>query len=604
VPRVIRFSVAVALAVAALALGLPPTLAELGGRYGSIGVHGLSPDGTDTGPHDVFGQTVVVRSVEPGSPAANVGIVAGDRVARTDLYSMTSVTWRARLVSQLAQIYPTPLKAGIPIQFSIVHRGHRRFVEIVPRAVRPPLSEAIVDAVTTIYLFLGLSAGALLVLLRPSLMTWGLYASTVGWLAGCTVCQVFSGSAAYAAQPEFKPFVLALAILLGLSGDVGLVVFFVRFPTGSPVGRWRVAEAAAIPLIVSLDGIFALGVLAPGLYATPAGAVLERLGNFGSLIVQAIAAAAFLTRFVLSSGDARQRLRWAAIGIASLILSTFVFISVANSFLNNYEAFNWIALVATLINMLPFTVLYAVLRHRVIDVAFVLNRAVVFTLLAAIAVLLFGAADLYLSRNAAASRIELAVDVAIALILGFSFGASQRKLTEFVDAALFRRRYRRRRQMDELADRVYSLNSQAAMGAFLTKDLPEALDATSAALFERLDDGGYLRGASYGWAHDAAWHLLPDQAVVQRADAAAKPVSVDVHEWYDGNSLPEASRPAIAVPIVVAHRARALLLLGPHRNGADFDASEVGLLKSLAARVASVYGVLPRESPLAGALTA
>jgi hypothetical protein len=576
---------------------------EISGGYGAIGASGsLMRDGSDSGPHDIFGRTVVVRVVQPGSPAAEAGIEPGDTVARADLDSYPE-TWSPSFVGRLAQVWPSPLRLGVPERFSIIHGAHRRFAEIVPRQVRPTASEASLIAITTILLALGIGAAALLVLLRPLLITWALYAYTLHALVACPDCHAWElGWAMFAAPPAFKPYVLALTLFLFVAGDAGIVIFLIRFPTGSPLGRWRIVEAMAVPAIVSADAIVAGLEAMPQLHVTLAAAAPVA---YATDTLTAIAGAAFLSRYVLSSGDTRQRLRWVAIGVLGTVPGTFLGDVAGGVLGSSYDLFSWTACAATILYApFPFTVLYAVTRHRVIDVAFVINRALVFASLAGLAVMLFAAVDWFLSRNAAASRVELAVDVAIALLLGFSFGAFQRRLTEFVDAALFRRRYRRRRLLDELADHIYGLTSQAAMGAFLTSDLPEALDASSAALFERLDDGGYLRGPSSGWAHDAAWHLLPDQAVVQRANAAARPVSVDVHEWFDGNALPEASRPAIAVPIIVAHRTRALLLLGPHRNGADFDASEVVLLKSLAARVASVYGVLPQGSPLAGALTA
>jgi hypothetical protein len=600
--RVTRFTVVVAVAFAALACGLPPAFVEISGGYAAIGVRdGLLWDGSDTGPHDIFGRTVVVRDVQPGSPAAGAGIVPGDTVARADLDSYPE-TWSSTFVGGLAQLWPGPMRPGVSERFSITHGAHRRFAVIVPRQVWPTASEALLIAVTTTLLVLGVGVAAVLVLLRPVLITWALYAYTLHALAACPDCNGPElGWAIFAAPPALKPYVLALIVFLFVAGDAAFVIFLIRFPTGLPLGRWRIVEALAVPLIVSSDAMLA-GLVAMPQYVTPAPPALPAYASDTAI---AIAGAAFVSRYVFSSGDTRQRLRWVAIGVLGAVSGMFLSDVAGWTLANSYDLSSWIAFAATILYApFPFTVLYAATRHRVIDVAFVLNRAVVFTLLASLAVVLFAVVDWYLSRNAATSRIELAVDVAIALLLGFSFGACQRKLTEFVDAALFRRRYRRQRRLDDLADRVYSLTSRAAMGAFLTRDLPEVLEATSAALFERLDDGGYLRGASSGWPHDAAWHLLPDQVVVQRADAAAKPASIDVEEWYDGDALPEASRPAIAVPIIVAHRPRALLLLGPHRNGADFDASEVGLLKSLAARVASVYGVLLQETPLVGALTA
>lgn len=118
------------------------------------------------------------------------------------------------------------------------------------------------------------------------------------------------------------------------------------------------------------------------------------------------------------------------------------------------------------------------------------------------------------------------------------------------------------------------------------------LSATSAAIFERLDDGGYLRSAAVGWPTGAAWHLLRDHPVALAVGRSSL-ARIDRTEWYDLEDMQPETRPAIGVSIVAGGRAQALLLLGPHRNGADFDSTAIASLRRLSDRVSAIYGALP-----------
>jgi hypothetical protein len=66
---------------------------------------------------------------------------------------------------------------------------------------------------------------------------------------------------------------------------------------------------------------------------------------------------------------------------------------------------------------------------------------------------------------------------------------------------------------------------------------------------------------------------------------------IDRTEWYDVEDMPPETRPAIGVSIL--GRAQALLLLGPHRNGTDFDGTAVAALRRLSDRVSAIYDALP-----------
>jgi hypothetical protein len=445
-----------------------------------------------------------------------------------------------------------------------------------------------------------LSLGSWLVLARPGPMTWGFYWYLAGWRA--QLLAVVSNVEACAAFPGGVPVWGTLEDLCGATlaplAWAGLMVFALRFPYDRTSARRRALERAVwfafLPVAVICAELMNV-VVDPYGHPNPDfpghGAVLLCfLAWVGCGVVSSFFSIAILLRTFVSAGeDARARLLWIT------VLPVVIFLRQARllSLFGSAYSMAWLydkLIIAGVI--LPVVVAYAVLRYRVFDVWFALSRATALGAVAALIVASFLGVDWVLSRNAVRSSVPLAVYVAGALAAGFALNVMQRRLSGGIDALLFRQRYLAQRGIEEIGRAVYSVDSRAGMYALLVRDVPEVLSATSAAVFERLDDGGYMRHAAVGWPFGAAWHLLPDHpvALAARRKSLAR---IDGVEWYDLGDMPPEARPAIGVSILVGGRAQALLLLGPHRSGTAFDGAVVAALRRLSDRVSAIYGSLP-----------
>jgi len=80
----------------------------------------------------------------------------------------------------------------------------------------------------------------------------------------------------------------------------------------------------------------------------------------------------------------------------------------------------------------------------------------------------------------------------------------------------------------------------------LVKSLPRVLDASSAAIFRRLDDDGYLREAAAGWPTAGALHLLRDHPLVLAIENAPDVRRID---WDSPHSSPFRVRVARIRPL-------------------------------------------------------
>jgi hypothetical protein len=66
--------------------------------------------------------------------------------------------------------------------------------------------------------------------------------------------------------------------------------------------------------------------------------------------------------------------------------------------------------------------------------------------------------------------------------------------------------------------------------------------------------------------------------------------------WARAGFPADARGPALAVPIVVRHQLTAIMLLGPHASGEDFDPGELRLLESCAVAAGAAYDHLEADA--------
>jgi hypothetical protein len=236
---------------------------------------------------------------------------------------------------------------------------------------------------------------------------------------------------------------------------------------------------------------------------------------------------------------------------------------------------------------------YAVLRHQMFDIEFVLSRTLVYSFFAAIAIGVFAAIDFAFTAYFHGSRIELAIDVAVALALGFGFRSAQDWLIDAVDRRLFVRRFHSRKRLRAAETALGHADSQAAIEHVVTAQAADALGLASAAFFKKYADGGYLRASGCGWAAEAPWNLLPGDSATTLLDAHGD--AIDVRRMR----LPPAMQrtrqaPVLAIPMRSEGRVLGVTLYGDRDDGVSSSPDEVRGLVDLAHRAAEFYAFFER----------
>jgi hypothetical protein len=235
---------------------------------------------------------------------------------------------------------------------------------------------------------------------------------------------------------------------------------------------------------------------------------------------------------------------------------------------------------------------YAILRYRMFDVEFVLSRALVYSLLAIAAIGIFLAIDFAFTSRFHGSRAEVAVDIAVALGIGFWVRAIHGSAVDLVDRALFRRRFESRRRLKATSDMLAFADSTHAVEEIVTSSAATSLGLASAVFFRRVADGGLLREIGFGWPTDAPWHLLSDDKVVETLERNAPP-SFDLQSlgWLRAGAMPP-NQPALVVPMQSGRRVIGVTFYGSRLNGVLPSPDEISALVDLSRRAASIYVLL------------
>jgi GAF domain len=283
---------------------------------------------------------------------------------------------------------------------------------------------------------------------------------------------------------------------------------------------------------------------------------------------------AFWIATVQATGRDRQRVYWAAGSIGCGFAGPIV-VTIAEFGFHYNPA--WVPYLALTLIAIPVGLAYTILRHRTVDIGFVISRALVLTVLSAIIVVVFGLLErllgkLFIDASHIASR---SVEIALALGLGFSLRSLHARIERIIDRLFFRHRQRALATLKTFADDVY----------FIT-DPDVALERTVDTVFRCAD------------AENAAIYLIADGAfgcasIINSADLPAELSADDpLFVRLRATRLPQIPREVgsglnaeIAFPMFVRATLVGALVLAAKRSGEAYDPEENALLTELAQRV-------------------
>jgi hypothetical protein len=277
--------------------------------------------------------------------------------------------------------------------------------------------------------------------------------------------------------------------------------------------------------------------------------------------------------WISSEGKVRQRYQW--LGLAFGLMYGFLFLGLIPWRISGWLAFTVVVPPATVLALIVLA--YAMLRHRVFDFSFAINRAAVYTVTTALLLIAFGllewAAE-HLLRFEGREK-NMALDAGLALCVFLAFHRVRDVVEDLIERVLFREWHAR--------EAAFRLAVRRAGHATSAKTL---IDAIGTAL-DRFTGGAssavYLRAADEGYVKSSG--NLPDAPpnIDQNAPGVLAMLERDAPLPSDDVFLVE--RTELALPMNHRGMLNGFILLGRKPRGDLYRPDEIEVLGSAAHQI-------------------
>jgi hypothetical protein len=380
----------------------------------------------------------------------------------------------------------------------------------------------------------------------------------------------------------------AFESVLPVLGNIGFIYLCLRFPTGQPLGGWRLVDRC-VPYFGLLLGLVYYLHFYQSALLTGASGWLYAVSSTLSVVGALAGLLAYLSRFWNASGPDLTRMRWVAAAIAVYIVALILFFvdQVINS-----RATPWITWLFSF-NPAPFAFAYALVRERVLDIRIVGARAAIYAAITSIPVALFALADWLFARRLEDARLATVFEVAIALAFSFWLRALHQRIDRFVERVFFASRHRAFERVQHMVRALPFTEKVSSIEEMLAIEAAQTLQLSSGALF-RVSGDLYSRTASVGW-EGAAESLDADDSLVLFARSERHGVQLSMAPPSKARAPQGNAKPIFALPVIAGRKTIAVVLYGGHRDGESIDAEEEQLLNALAYAAATAYEHLDAE---------
>ena len=488
----------------------------------------------------------VISRIDPGGAAERAGLHAGDRIAVTPNTPQT----RAIIIS-------TPPDAELSFRV-LSAQGHIVSLHAARVVAGVPIAQLIVQICMRSAFML---IGALLALRRRD----------DGASLSLATFFIFFACAIAVTIPPLSPQAMLLFFIgvewFFIIGGVAVVHFSTLFPEPAHDAprRWLGRLAPVVGVVVAIASVLRLTQLI--FDGTLNRALLDILA-FGWVYFIGATLYCLIVSTRLARGAGRQRARWImltfAAGFSGLAVS---FISLAFNITSIFSSFAPLTIV-----LIPLGMGYAILRHRVMDVGFVINRAAVFGALSVFIVGNFVALEWLLAREFEnlSHATSVALQLGIALLLGFSIRFIHSWIDRAIDDIFFRARHRAEAGIRRFTYEATFITESTVLKARTLETVKKYLRLSDAFLVLRLTDGTYA--------------VVPSGRAISEND----PAILSMRTWHQSIHLSDVGSELpgdLACPMTVRGQLVGALACGSKPEGETFAPDEINALEGLAAAV-------------------
>ncbi len=340
--------------------------------------------------------------------------------------------------------------------------------------------------------------------------------------------------------------------------------------------RWRTASRVAIALValtmLGLAETLYTALIRSGTTLLGASHHVINLTLFATFF--AVILAVLLAGYRFAAHQDRLRIRWVLWSTALLFGSNLLHFLTPRTWQADMGQ-----VVAVLEGIALLGYLYAVLRTRLIDVGFVVDRALVFGLLTALVFGTFSILEQTLHQFAISDRVGWALQALAALVLALVLSPLHRRLESWIEQAFFRSQRLALLALERLARECPFVEREAHLLALVLERLKP--QCAGVAIYERAGSS-YRRQA----ASDESWPAVvdADDPVFVALRAAHEPVALAAQTNHIGAE-------GLALPMTVAESLLGALVCRP-RDGEQFAPEVRAALANLAHHLGMALSVL------------
>ncbi len=506
----------------------------------------------------------VVDAVAPGSPADLAGIRRGDRL----------------LVAPFSKDYPRFAfpRAGERGTFTLSRPDGSTYSVTMTAIAFTDFTRLaqILGILAMIPATIFVAIAFVLVFLRPNVMTWSFYAYATGFLSTQPSIAFYQS---YLHGGTFTVLSFLLNTVWGNFAVLPLLPFILRFPDDRLTGFNKAFDRGLwVAIALAFNAyIYEWVDYEQGTYPSWSAA----LDTWLPLATFAVATFILIQKYKHATPQMRQRFGFLTLGlIVSFVAYAIYFIpSVPRSVAE---------IVGFAVVIMPISVMYAVLKHRVIDVNFVLNRALVYGILSVFVISFVSLLDWFAGHMIAGERLATGVELLLTIAIGFLLDRINRTIGNAVEVVFFRERRAAEDYLRRAARALPYATEESAVSDSLVQVPVDALKLGGAALYRRSNDGGRFEGIATSTNTTVAPPGFDSNHLLVRILQSGEQ-RVWLEQLRGHLDREQAQHYVLAVPVTVRHELVSFTLYGPHYNGAQLDSEEVELLEDLAREASRAY---------------
>jgi len=529
-----------------------------------------------------------IQSLPPKGPGELAGLKVGDRIAAINGQSLRSVEPLFHLRAEA--------RVDVPVHLTVLRGGQTLDVVVTP-ALRPTVPPGLSGTFARLHIaqflfsllafyplpFLAVAVSVLLQRPQDS-RAWLLALMLGGFIALAPI-----GDFEFRIPHGWRGATLAFWALMNVPLPAVAYAFFAIFPAHSALDRrvpwlkWTIGLLAASLACVSAVALLAAG----GSY--PISWVDERTAG-GRLTANNVLGVYSLCFFVLAMislalnafgpPDVRRKSRVILFGmlVGMLpIMALQITIGIFGVPIQRLPVMFWVLAILSLFAV-PFSLGYAVVKHRAMEIPVLLRRSARYLLvrrgLVTLAILV-GMAVTFVFAHVINTITDLPGDeLSAGLIAGSLFGGilaivgqkAWQPAAERLDRAFFRGQYDARRLLQTLADQSRVATDRAALAELIDQSVVQALHPKSLLVFLRGDEEGSLTAAAHESLSGDAAHLPASHGQLMELTRRGRPVLIDPAQLGLGGLWQSFAKlaPEALVPLVGrSGQMEGLLVLGP-----------------------------------------